>query len=143
MPFKQHLCCLAVPRKLKAHTDPFWITDDILNNALSRFTVTKLSKRHGGCVPGPLEARRRASKRRVMNLASPPAGVLDPGFLPAISSGLGSTGFQWQASNTPASQELVPQVEDGTYTISQSMKQMLIKERSSTFTAMANRDQPS
>lgn len=100
--------------------DPLWISDDILNDALSRFTLFKSSRRHGSSIPGPLEARRRATKRRVMNLVSPPAGaVIDPGFfdpdfLPCINPGLNSTGRQWQASSRPASQEPVAQVEDVT-----------------------------
>lgn len=116
MPFKPQLCCLAVPRQLKPHTDALWITDDVLNNALSRFTLSKTSKRHGSRVPGPLEARRRAPKRRVMSLASPPeGGVIDLSFLPGITSGLDSTGWQWQAPSAPAHQEPVPHAEEGTH----------------------------
>lgn len=127
MSFKRQMCCLAVPRQIKSHPDHLWITDDILNNALSRVTLSEFSRRHGSSVPGPLEARRRAPKRRLMNLASPPAaGVIEPSFLPGINSGLDSTGWQWQAPSIPTSQEPVLQVEDGTHILSQSIKQMLI-----------------
>lgn len=145
MSFKRPFCCLTVPRQLRAHMDPLWISDDILNDALSRFTLFKSSRRHGSSIPGPLEARRRATKRRVMNLVSPPAGgVIDPGFfdpdfLPCINPGLNSTGRQWQASSRPASQEPVAQVEDGIHILSQSKKQMLIQKRSNTSTTLAYR----
>ena len=126
MSFKRQMCCLAVPRQIKPHPDPLWITDDILNNALSRVTLSEFSRRHGSSVPGPLEARRRAAKRRLMNLASPAAaGVIEQSFLPGVNSGL-ATGWQWQAPSIPASQEPVLQVEDGTHILSQSIKQMLI-----------------
>ncbi|MCJ1461557.1 hypothetical protein MMC07_000154 [Pseudocyphellaria aurata] len=47
-----------------------------------------------------------------MSLASPPAGgMTDPSFLPGISSGLDSTGWQWQAPSALSHQEAVPHVE--------------------------------
>lgn len=145
MSFKRQFCCLIVPRQLRAHVDPLWISGDILNDALSRFTLFKFSRRHGSSIPGPLEARRRAAKRRVMNLVSPPAGgvidpgFFDPGFLSGINPGLDSTGRQWKAPSRPTSQEPVAQVEDGIHILSQSKKQMLIQKRSNAFTTLGYR----
>ena len=121
MSFKRQICCLALRRHRKSHLDPLWITDDILNNALSRVTLSECSRRHGSSVPGPLEARRRAARRRVMNLASSAAaGAIEQSFLPGVHSGPEFMGWQWQAPSIPASQEPVLQVEDGTHILSQS-----------------------
>ena len=126
MSFKRQMCYLAVPRQLKSHPDQLGITEDILSNVIWRDTLSEFSRRHGSSVPGPLEARRRAAKRRLMNLASPAAaGVIEQSFQPGVNSGL-ATGWQWQTPSIPASQEPVLQVEDGTHILSQSIKQMLI-----------------
>lgn len=44
-----------------------WISDQFLSSTLHRFlrTTCPHQKRHGSHVPGPLEARRRAAKRRM------------------------------------------------------------------------------
>jgi hypothetical protein len=44
-----------------------WVPDDVLSLAVHRFfrTTCPSQKRHGSNVPGPLEARRRAAKRRM------------------------------------------------------------------------------
>ncbi|ETN39350.1 uncharacterized protein HMPREF1541_05573 [Cyphellophora europaea CBS 101466] len=57
------------------HTpEALWITDDVLADTFRRFA--SLSVRHGSHVPGPLEARKRAAKRKNTSLAhigpSPP-----------------------------------------------------------------------
>ncbi|KIV90206.1 hypothetical protein PV10_07536 [Exophiala mesophila] len=43
-----------------------WISDELLAGTFARFC----QRRHGSCVPGPLEARRRAAKRKNTSLAS-------------------------------------------------------------------------
>ncbi|RMZ83057.1 hypothetical protein DV738_g1339, partial [Chaetothyriales sp. CBS 135597] len=43
---------------------PLWITDAVLANAYQRFAWACSHRRHGSNVPGPLEARRRAAKRK-------------------------------------------------------------------------------
>ena len=134
MSFKRQFCRLAIPRQV---TDPLSVFDDILNDAISRFTLCKFSRRHGSSIPGPLEARRRAAKRRVMNLASPAGVGLDPSCLPGIIT---PSGWHWQAPGNAATQEPVPQVEDGTHLLLRSMKHMLIKEYSNTFATVAYRD---
>ncbi|KAF3025221.1 hypothetical protein E8E15_004592 [Penicillium rubens] len=45
-----------------------WISDDLLAATFRRFANGQ--RRHGSCVPGPLEARRRLAKRRNTALAS-------------------------------------------------------------------------
>ncbi|KAL8840757.1 MAG: hypothetical protein Q9170_001195 [Blastenia crenularia] len=83
-----------------------WIGDDILNQALHRWTQLCVGRRHGSAIPGPLEARKRVTRRRIMDLR-PVVGGLDlhPGFL----SGLDleqekKKGWQWQPP-IPLSQE--------------------------------------
>jgi hypothetical protein len=72
--------CMLNPRCVARYTTPrhrpsvgsvaqgLWITDDLLAEAFARFVGAR-SVRHGSHVPGPLEARRRASKRKHASLA--------------------------------------------------------------------------
>ncbi|KAM0717546.1 hypothetical protein Q7P37_007398 [Cladosporium fusiforme] len=56
-----------------------WITDEVLADAFNRYVrVSHASRRFGSHVPGPLEARRRASKRR-MGCAVVGASMAPPG----------------------------------------------------------------
>ena len=100
MSFRRQLCCLAVPRRAKAPTPTehhLWITDDIFNDPLSRFELAALSRKHGSFVPGPLEARRRAAKRRMVNLAQTGGGaVAEPTLLSERNSDQYSKEWQWQ-----------------------------------------------
>ncbi|KEF60093.1 uncharacterized protein A1O9_04943, partial [Exophiala aquamarina CBS 119918] len=65
-----------------------WISDALLTQTLSRFCQ---QRRHGSCVPGPLEARRRASRRKTTSLAFPswgdvftnPSELIERGAQPA------------------------------------------------------------
>jgi hypothetical protein len=60
-----------------------WITDDLLDLTVNRFfrSGCRHQKRHGSQVPGPLEARRRAVKRRMTLQAHlPSAGPSLPLF---------------------------------------------------------------
>ena len=78
---------IAVPSSSPA----VWITDAVLAESLRRFTCTH--RRHGSNVPGPLEARRRAAKRRNTNLAyNGGAQAVDP----AILFPTGSRDTWWQ-----------------------------------------------
>lgn len=109
MSFRRQLCCLAVPRRVKAPTPTehhLWITDDIFNDSLSRFALAALSRKHGSFVPGPMEARRRAAKRRMVNLAKSGGGV---GTEPILFSEMNQDQFskerQWQPPSIQQGQE--------------------------------------
>ena len=66
----------ALPRALQ----PVWITDAVLADAFRRFSHN--AKRHSSNVPGPLEARRRSSKRRNTSLAhAGGAAAIDPAII--------------------------------------------------------------
>lgn len=62
-----------------------WISDALLKETFNRFCH---HKRYGSNVPGPLEAQRRATKRKNTSLASPtPAGIsIDPAIILGSSS---------------------------------------------------------
>ena len=86
-------------------SDYIWISDDILNHAISRYTQLCVGRRHGSAVPGPLEARKRTTKRRMMGLA-PAIGGMDmhPGFLVGLGRGQeNQQGWQWQSPKLPPS----------------------------------------
>ena len=94
MSLGRHVCC----RRLRFNLpkDHICIREHFRNNAMHRFAHGRVPKRHVGLAPGPLEARKRATRRRMMNLAQVPGGgSLDPNVLP----GLGSPGYmdwKWQ-----------------------------------------------
>ena len=94
-----------VPRlqqHLKRRGDYVWISEDALDIAIQRFSHARISRRHVGLAPGPLEARKRASKRRMMNLAQAGGATeLDPMLLPRVGVAP-EKGWQWQ-SPSPAS----------------------------------------
>ena len=75
-----------------------WISDDVLNDTLSRFTkvtVPKLRcKRHGSHVPGPLEANRKLSRRRMAGHVVARQG--QPGATPTVLTDMLSFGQQQQ-----------------------------------------------
>ncbi|KAE9978543.1 hypothetical protein BLS_000476 [Venturia inaequalis] len=64
--------CRHVARSIyTSNFSPLWITDEVVDNAFDRFLrVSRTAKRYGSSVPGPLEAQRRLSKRRVAGLAA-------------------------------------------------------------------------
>ena len=92
-----------------ADTQSVWINDDVLARAVHRFNRVFYGtfKRHGSNVPGPLEAQRRLSKRRM--------GVLSPFNSSAPSTEFGAlfgVGYQpelqwkWEQPNpTPKLQQ--------------------------------------
>ncbi|KAK5172935.1 uncharacterized protein LTR77_003057 [Saxophila tyrrhenica] len=69
------------PRTVAQALQHVWVTDEILAQAFHRIArVSHAHRRHGSNVPGPLEARRRSSKRRmgmesIGHGAGPPPGA--------------------------------------------------------------------
>ncbi|OAL54838.1 hypothetical protein IQ07DRAFT_278206 [Pyrenochaeta sp. DS3sAY3a] len=61
------LSCRRAVQSLQPTPQHIWISDDLLNLAVNQFfrNACPHQKRHGSHVPGPLEARRRAAKRRM------------------------------------------------------------------------------
>ncbi|KAL9580422.1 MAG: hypothetical protein Q9212_004508, partial [Teloschistes hypoglaucus] len=82
-------------------SNPIWISDDLLNHALHRFTLLRVPRRHGSTIPGPLEARKRTAKRRMMGLVPTATGGLHPhpGFLSGLKKERESQqGWQWKGA---------------------------------------------
>ncbi len=67
MLLKRHVCRFPTP--LKTPDSHIWISETTLDNVIQRFSQARTQRRHVGLAPGPLEARKRAAKRRMMNLA--------------------------------------------------------------------------
>ncbi|MCJ1474130.1 hypothetical protein MMC13_002788 [Lambiella insularis] len=65
-----HTCRHLVQQRLGCNSSYIWVSDELLSNVFHRFTISKKCLRHGSSLPGPLEAKRRLTKRRMMNLAS-------------------------------------------------------------------------
>jgi hypothetical protein len=71
MPCRPRLCQRLAAQLLHPPPTPFgsnhiWISDELLSEAFNRYvSVSHATRRYGSNVPGPLEARRRASKRRM------------------------------------------------------------------------------
>lgn len=124
MTFKHQVGACTKPRSFKTPTEYVWISDDFLHRELQRFILSGVSRRHGSFVPGPLEARRRAAKRRMMNLAEVGGGsgrdgdTIDPSFLTGSHSGQSPWDWQWQSPKVPV-QQPIQEVKKG--------EQMLIK----------------
>jgi len=112
MPCRPRLCQqlaaqLSHPPPATFGSNHIWISDDILSEAFNRYVrVSHASRRYGSNVPGPLEARRRASKRRMgcavaATSMGPPGG--DFGALFGSGSGGGNaveSGWTWKAPGT-------------------------------------------
>lgn len=104
MPLRRHVCRL--PVNLRAPKDYVWISEEVLNNAINHFSRGITFRRHVGAVPGPLEARKRAAKRRMVNLAQVGrAGEIDPSVFGGSGSAPGQNGWQWQSPTAPATKD--------------------------------------
>lgn len=80
-----------VVRSATGSSNGLWITDDILDNAFSHYLRAHRHqhRRHGSNVPGPMEARKRQSKRRMGMAVSfdQPMGPLIPEWRGMFSMG--------------------------------------------------------
>lgn len=116
MPCRANRCHRAAVRVLQTsptHAQHIWISDDLLAQAFSRFTLavnSTGSKRHGSNVPGPLEARKRAARRRMVGLAQHQASPMpDFGSLFGTGSALGAgvdVGGLWKPPRSDQSNPL-------------------------------------
>lgn len=116
MAFSQHARRQVVRRSLSTATDHVWTSDDLLANALHRFTLRHCSRRHVSFAPGPLEARKRSSKRRMMNIAVA-GGVraTDVGTLMGIGGGLEQSAWRWESPTTPIQSPLHEEAKTGIF----------------------------
>lgn len=70
MSFNRHACHFLLAGPQAGEVNHLRISDDIRQSALRRFRITRVYRRYVGLPPGPLEARKRATKRRLMGLSS-------------------------------------------------------------------------
>ena len=104
MPLSRHVCRLS--SYLRAPKDYLWSSEEVLNNAINHFSRGIIFRRHVGIVPGPLEARKRAAKRRMVNLAQVGgAGEIDPSLFGGPGYAPGQNGWQWQSPSAPATKD--------------------------------------
>ena len=82
-----------------------WIPDSLLAESLHR--VTCRHRRHGSSVPGPLEARKRATRRKNTNLASSGQGGPQIEVVSMFGPGVKQ---EWWTSGSP---EAVPPASRG------------------------------
>ena len=85
------------PRQVEALRDYIWIGDQLPQRTLRSFVHRTLCKRNASSIPGPLEARKRVSKRRMVNVTP----VIGPAPVdPGLFAGLGDQGelgnWQWK-----------------------------------------------
>ena len=119
MSFAQKGCFKVAPTRIAFHDDHHvWIGDDLLRSAFQQFTRTCQPRRHASFAPGPLEARKRASKRRIGALA--PLGTIDsldlsfvPGFGPSSSASEKRSKWQWQEPPQPMTQKQIRKRREG------------------------------
>ena len=106
MPCRPKLCqrlaaLTTPPPALPGSSNHIWISDELLAEAFNRYVrVSHTTRRYGSNVPGPLEARRRASRRR-MGMAVAGAATGPPGgdFGALFGAGAGQpskqNGWSW------------------------------------------------
>ena len=97
---KNPVCHL--PWRMAANTDHVWIGEDLLDSTLRQFVNKRQWIRNSSSVPGPLEARKRAAKRRMVNVA-PAAGsaAIDPTLLLGMGKESQTGNWQWQKWTQP------------------------------------------
>lgn len=84
----------------RQHPPFVWISDALLSDSFSRFCR---QKRHGSNVPGPLEAQRRAAKRKNTSLAHPSHGTTSIDPVAVFGS---SRNVEWWQAPTHAEPEI-------------------------------------
>ena len=122
MSFVTHVCHW--PRQIEARKDHIWICEDVLNSVLRQFAHRQAYRRNVSFFPGPLEARKRASKRRMVNVApAADSSALDPSLL----AGLGKHGqggnWHWQRPSQTSDKSLESQSQSYVFAASQKAEQ--------------------
>lgn len=103
MSLRRDACRLVLSHQSETTSNHVWISDELLNSLYQRFSVSIVPKRYGSSVPGPLEAQRRAAKRRMMGLANVGGGEgggFNPAFLAQGDRSRDLYGWKWQAPMT-------------------------------------------
>ena len=104
MPARPIACRRAVLPLASSATQHIWVSDELLLHTFRRFVRVRghIHIKHGSNVPGPLEARRRAAKRRMTVAASQQHVASFPISLGALF-GFGSPPVEQQMRYEPPS----------------------------------------
>ena len=98
MSVRRHLC--RPVRNVRFLVEYVWISDGFFDAAIHRFGRYAVSKRDVSFAPGPLEARKRETKRRLahINLGNDGTlGDLDPILFPDVNENARKGEWHWQA----------------------------------------------
>lgn len=95
---------IRISQQAGIRADHVWIADELLDAALRSFFHSPACRRKASFVPGPMEARKRAARRRMANIAPSAlyggAGV-DPGFLSGLKKTQGTPEWRWEGPRQP------------------------------------------
>jgi hypothetical protein len=127
-----HVTLCVLRRPSATCSNSIWISDAALADAVQRFTC--VHQRHGSSVPGPLEAIRRATRRKNASLAPGGRGAL-PIDAEALFGG-GRKGEWWNTPNSSALEVEVPECEISGLLL---CSDILMEHSSSKTTFMAHR----
>ena len=114
MPCRPKLCQRLAAQLSHPPPTPFgsnhiWISDELLSEAFNSYLrVSHATRRYGSNVPGPLEARRRASKRRMgcavaATSMGPPGGDFGALFGAGAAGNAVEGGWSWKAPGVQSS----------------------------------------
>ena len=106
----RYVCRQPVQQALNQTNDFIWISDNTLSETLRRFTHSRPCLRRASSVPGPLEARRRSTKRRMTSQTlsiGPPS--IEPGMFHGLGAPITSKDLLWK----PPSKGAETVTEDG------------------------------
>ena len=109
MSVKRHLCRSG--RNVRPFPDYAWISDDVLDAAIQRFSWVTLSKRDVSFAPGPLEARKRENKRRLAHIShtnNSGPGYIDLSLLSSLNERAQEGEWRWQAPGTVEQSNHIP-----------------------------------
>lgn len=103
MPPRSPARCLLAQQRPRSSNQAVWVRDDLLVAVFQSFCGKHAnSKRHGSSVPGPMECRRRAGKRRLSAFAeAPPTPLIDVGTLWGYPTAVDRSQWQWQPPSNP------------------------------------------
>lgn len=121
--FNRHACRFLLAGPQAGEVNHIRISDDIHRSTFRRFKITRVYRRHVALPPGPLEARKRATKRRLVGLSSleNAATAGENASQARVNSWLFGTkraaphSYQWQEPSLPRVNTIKPTEDKGTH----------------------------
>lgn len=128
-----HVTLRVLRRPSAPCSNTIWTSDAVLADAVQRLTCAH--QRHGSSVPGPLEARRRATRRKNASLAPGRRGALPIDAEALFGSGRNAKWWNTPTPNSSALEEEAPECEISGLLL---CSDILMKHSSSNTTFMAH-----